>query len=256
MPIKIKVFKAIDEPALTRQIFLKHKHRLAEYNVEVTSVSSEYENDPDTILICAINTLNNEILGSVRIQFHNNVNPLPLVTGLKELDSTITNYIESIAKDCTIAESCGVWCVKAEDVKNLNLSLRLYTLSIALCRYLQIEHCLALVPKHTLRNCLQAGFQFCTSYPEPFHYPSKRFDSYVLRAYPLNHQELKMSTREYSDSFNHKPNFTESLKTNNKTYLIQHEIADSVKNLSLSRSNMSCCNAIQTRHELTQRGTS
>lgn len=238
IPIKIKVFKAIDNPDLTYQVFLKHEYRLAQSNIKLTSLSSEYSTDRDTILICAIDTSKNDILGSIRLQFHNNVNPLPLALGLKELDSTITSYIANIAKNCTVVESCGLWCVRGGDVKNLDLALRLDSLSIALCRYLKIEYCLGLVPKHTLKNCLKAGFQFCSSYPEPFKYPSKKFNSYILRSYPLNPQTLEASTREYSDRFNQNPNFTESLKVNDKGYLIQHEIEDSVKNLSLSCSNM------------------
>ena len=222
--VKIKIFKAVDKPDLTKQIFLQHENRLARSNIKITSLSKEYLSSSDTILICAIDISNNEILGSIRIQFHNNINPLPLEAGIKTFDPTISTYIANLAKNHTVVESCGLWCVKGKVVRNLSIAFRLYTLSIALCRYLKIEYCLGFVPKHTLNSCIKAGFQFCEAYPEAFQYPSKKFSSYVLESHPLENNKLEKNTQVYSDSFNEDPNFTEIVNIDNTDYIIQHEI--------------------------------
>lgn len=220
----IKIFSPIDLPELAQDVFDAHLKRLRELDVVISSASNSWLYSPESICICAIDEPTNLILGAVRLQKYNKDKCLPMQDAISPFDSSINIYIDDLSQNGTVAEGCGLWCIKGTSVtREIQLPQKLYALSIAISKYLKIQYCVAIIPKYTMKAAINAGYQKCPSFPSPFAYPTNRFETYVIESNTAECKSPDSDVLNYMLKIHENPNFTEDLEAEGTTYCIKHE---------------------------------
>lgn len=218
-------FKAIDHPQLAENVHHEHTKRLAEFNITaLTSAKNSWLTNPLVYCICTIDEERNKILGSIRIQITDSIHRLPFEEALDQFDVNIFSKINDLERDGKVAESCGLWCSREPIAQKINLSSRLLCFETMVCKYLNIPHCFALVPNHTLNMCFKAGFKKDTQFSHSFSYPDEEYQSWILYKTPLNmkegDEEIKLRILINDPHLVHKEEFE------NHTVIIKYELLD------------------------------
>ena len=221
--VKIKIFKSIDYKDLSFRVFEEHNKRLEELNISIKSSDSTWISNPNTYCIAAIEECNNRILGATRIQVYDNVHPLPIEEALRPFNIGFNEYIFNWSKNSKIAEGCGLWCIKDEIVTGIKLSLRLYCLSLPVSRIVNINNLIGLCPTHTIKTVIKAGFKYNNTYPEPFHYPSDKYKSYIVEADTFIPDHSEGDHKYYYNKIIEDPNYSEYIEIGQKEVCLQHE---------------------------------
>jgi hypothetical protein len=184
--IKLTAFRAIDYPQMAESICNKHTRRLSEFNIiALCNLENSWLTNPSVYCICAIDEERYKILGAIRIQLSDSINRLPMEIALNQFDINIRGKINNLNRDGTVAESCGLWCSEEPVAKKINLSSKILSFETMVCRYLNIQHCIAFVPNHSLNICLKASFKKDMQFADPFPYPDEKYQSWILYKTPL-----------------------------------------------------------------------
>ena len=107
--IKIRVFRAVDEPATTEKFIEGHMKILKAFGIAmITSANSDWFNDTNTYVIIAESTDGNKVFGGARLQIAGGENILPIEKAISELDVKIHETVRKYEIHGT-AEVCGFW---------------------------------------------------------------------------------------------------------------------------------------------------
>lgn len=110
MPVvRLRAFRAINEPETCMKFIEGHKHVLANFGIEmITSAKNDWVENPGVIVL-VVESLNGEqVFGGMRLQFANGLFPLPIETAVGFMDKNIHTLVNEKAIDVT-GESCGLW---------------------------------------------------------------------------------------------------------------------------------------------------
>lgn len=173
---QIFTFRAIDEPILCAKYSQRHLEALIAYGItNVASNNESWTNHP-YIYCTAIKNLNtNELVGGVRLQLSDGINPLPLETGVGYLDPVLHEKIRNHALTGRVAESCGLWV--NDNLKGMGISRLLMRASISTATQLDLRKIFGVCGWHTLKLFGEMGFVIDRSlgengdfvYPTPNH---------------------------------------------------------------------------------------
>lgn len=107
--VRLRAFRAINEPETCQKFIEGHKHVLANFGIEmITSAKNDWIENPGVIVL-VVESLNGEqVFGGLRLQFANGLFLLPIETAVGYMDKNIHVLVDEKAKDIT-AESCGLW---------------------------------------------------------------------------------------------------------------------------------------------------
>lgn len=107
--VRLRAFRAINEPETCQKFIEGHKHVLANFGIEmITSAKNDWVENPG-VFVLVVESLNGEIVfGGMRLQFANGLFPLPIETAVGYMDKNIHSVINEKAGLVT-GESCGLW---------------------------------------------------------------------------------------------------------------------------------------------------
>lgn len=158
MVIKIRVFRAADEPETSHRFVEGHRKVLEAYGVtKVTSAKEDWVSDRNTYVIIAESGDGERILGGTRVQVRTANLKMPMEDAIAKVDSNIYSYVDAIG-DNNVAEFCGLF--NSKEVAGYGIgSMFLGRVAIAISTQVGIQHLMGLCSPATLRNSFRVGFE-------------------------------------------------------------------------------------------------
>jgi hypothetical protein len=170
--IKIKVFRAIDEPELCQKYLKGHKEVLSVYYgiTPITSDNPGWPDNPEVYVITAESVIDQELLCGIRVNKVGGTQPLPVEVAIGKLDDRIHKLVED-HKERGAGELCGLW--NSRKVAGMGLSFLLTRMGISILNQLNINTMFGICAELTLPMFKGVGFEIEESLGNKgaFNYP-------------------------------------------------------------------------------------
>ncbi len=156
--LKIRTFRAIDDPDSCKIFAEGHAKVLLDYGVtKVTSSSASWFYNPSVYVMIAERMDTEETVGGIRIHIADGVTHLPMEDAISVVDTGVYNLIEQYTAAGT-AELCGLWNSKTTAGLGIG-SFYLMRAGIAAATRLNLKTLFALCAPHTLKISVDKGFE-------------------------------------------------------------------------------------------------
>lgn len=154
--IKIRAFRAIDEPEACVKFAEGHSNVLSAYGVtKVTSANTEWAENPD-VYVCMAETSDGVAAGGVRVHVSNGSVRLPMEVAIGKVEENVYEFMDQRAVNGA-GELCGLW--NSREVAGFGIGTTyLMWAGITLTRQLQLNSLFALCAEHTLKISVEKGF--------------------------------------------------------------------------------------------------
>lgn len=178
--IKIKVFRAVDEPDLCQQYLVGHREVLEVYGIsKITSNNDDWMLNPKVYVITAESTTDQELLCGIRVIKAGGTQSLPVESAIGKMDP----YIYELVKAHEIngaGELCGLW--NSRKVAGKGLSFLLTRMGISILNQLGINTMFGICAELTLPMFKGVGFEIEESLGNKgtFYYPRADLLAYAL----------------------------------------------------------------------------
>lgn len=168
--IKIRAFKATDEPETCAEFLRQHRKLLEDFGIEHVNTNNDtWTSDPDTYLIIATSE-EHGMIGGLRLEVAREGKDLPIVDALRDMDGRIEREVDRWRKN-GCAEICGLW--NAHRFANRGLPTLLGYAAVAVANQIGVNSMVCLIAHYTLRHALRVGFTIMGEVGEEgtFSYP-------------------------------------------------------------------------------------
>lgn len=195
MKLKLKAFRAIDEPLLCEYFLEGHGNVLKDYGVtNITSNTQKWIFNPSVFVIVAIDEDLSEVIGGIRIHFADGIEMLPVEKAIGKIDPNIHEIVNSYLSN-GVGELCALW--NAKKVAGLGISMLLTRAGISITNQIHCAILMGIGSDHTMDMFAKVGFIVDTSLGNggEFIYPNENYIARVLGI--LNSNDLNTA-----DSFN------------------------------------------------------
>jgi hypothetical protein len=203
--IRLRVFRAPDEPETCRKYVEGHTLVLKDYGItNVTSRIPVWLDNPHVFVVIAESTEDNSIVGGIRVQIADGKLPLPIETAIGYLDQKVLDIVEYYRSNGGVGELCGLW--NSKKIAGRGISMTLIRASIAIINQLKFRTLIGICADYSLPMFTQVGFVIDRSMGDngEFAYPNPNYITRVLgilnaetleTAYPYD-KERMLSLRE------------------------------------------------------------
>ncbi|MCX6189230.1 MAG: hypothetical protein NTW54_06470 [Bacteroidetes bacterium] len=192
--IKIRAFRAIDEPQTCHRFLAGHRKVLEEFNLENISTNTPlWIEHANTYVV--IGEYEGELIGGIRVQIADGNFPLPVEDAVGHYDANIHKLVKKYSDDEGVGELCGLWNSRKLP-PNLGITVLLSIAAVSVCNQIKIKHLFAIVAGYTLAGARRLGFEIEKSVGNngEFTYPNSNFVARVLR---MNCLTLTASNAQY-----------------------------------------------------------
>ncbi len=112
MELKIRIYKATDNPEACERFARGHENVLLDYGIKkVTSSGTSWFNDPDVFIVMVESVSGKELYGGARLHIKNKEHLLPIENAISKMDKRIHDLINPELAFKT-GELCGLWNTK------------------------------------------------------------------------------------------------------------------------------------------------
>jgi hypothetical protein len=154
--VKIRAFRAVDEPDACRRFSEGHANVLNAYGVtKVTSANNEWANNPD-VYVCMAESSEGIAYGGVRVHVSNGSILLPMEVAIGKVEDNVYEFINKYAEKGA-AELCGLWNAREAAGFGIGTTYLMWA-GIAIITQLQLNTLFALCAEHTLKISVEKGF--------------------------------------------------------------------------------------------------
>lgn len=155
--IRIRAFRAINEPHTCFIFIKKHHEILKHYGLEIiTSNNNDWANSPNVYVLVAELITTGEMIGGARIHIANEHERLPIEAAVYHMDPKIVDLIKKYSIQGGVGEVCGLW--NSLKYKRFGLGKKLARSAIAVVNQINITSLMAIVGRATLQTCRNIGF--------------------------------------------------------------------------------------------------
>jgi hypothetical protein len=196
--IKIKVFRAVDEPELCQRYLTGHREVLSIYYgiTQITSDNPEWPNNPEVYVITAESAYDHELLCGIRVNKVGGTQPLPVEVAIGKLDPGIYDLVKEHAANGA-GELCGLW--NSRKVAGQGLSFLLTRMGISILNQLEINTMFGICAELTLPMFEGVGFEIEKSLGNngSFNYPKSDLLAFsLIMKDPITLSKASVSERE------------------------------------------------------------
>ena len=204
----IKAFRAVDEPEMCQMFIDGHERVLASIGVKkVTSAGYEWTLNPASFVVLCVNKEQTKALGGARVHVSGGNQPLPLISGVEDIDPTISSKVDEKKPDGT-AELCGLW--NSLEVAGMGIgAIYVVRAAVALIDQLGIKSCFALCSPQGAKISMRFGYQIREDLGNDglFYYPKEDLvatmvflpDAISLETTPEKERKKILELRENSN---------------------------------------------------------
>jgi len=178
---EIFAFRAVDEPDLCDKYIVGHIKVLTDFGVtNITSNNNTWRFNPHVYCLGLINPKTQELLGGIRIQLADGVNPLPVEDAIGYMDNTVYDMVKSYANNGGVGELSGLWV--DNKLKGLGMGPYLVRASIASSNQLNFKTMTGICAKYSLQMFNNVGFVIDYSFGSNggFPYPNDKYITHVV----------------------------------------------------------------------------
>lgn len=172
--IRIRVFRATDEPETCEKFIEGHIRVLKAFNITmITSAKAEWTADPDTYVLVAEDTETGKVLGGARVQVAGGKYLLPIETAVGKIDKSIYSVIKEYSKEGT-GELCGLW--NSREIAGMGIgSTFLIRTAVCIALQLNLKTLFALCAPYIVEIATKTGFHIATFLGNngEFYYPKE-----------------------------------------------------------------------------------
>ncbi|AMS26338.1 hypothetical protein AEM51_04185 [Bacteroidetes bacterium UKL13-3] len=206
--IKLRAFRAIDEPNTCHKYVEGHTVVLKDYGVtNVTSHTPVWIDNPHVYVVVAEETETSEIVGGIRVQIADGVLPLPIETAIGHMDQKVLDIVSYYKENGGVGELCGLW--NSKSVAGKGISMILTRASIAIITQLRFRTLMGICADYTLPMFTQVGFVIDNTMGinGEFAYPNPNYITRVLgilnaetleTAYPYDKERMLTLRQDFS----------------------------------------------------------
>jgi hypothetical protein len=194
--IVIRAFRAIDEPETCLNYAREHRRVLEGFNLgNISTNKNSWAYDPNTYVIIALSEKTGNMLGGIRIQIADKLNPLPVEEAVKDFDPKIVQLVANYRENGGTAELCGLWNSR-EEAPQMGITLMLVLAGLSISNQLPITSIFTIVASYTLKIALQVGYKIEKSVGNngEFIYPNSNF---IARVLIMNPNTLEHTYQNY-----------------------------------------------------------
>lgn len=170
--VRLRVFRAIDEPDTCEKYMLGHKKVLVNFGIEmIGTAQAEWTSNPDVFVIIVESLDRTNVYGGARIHIAGGCQTLPIEDATGILDSSIYELVRSIGK-FGAAEGCALW--NSREIAGYGIgSIFLSRAGIAIASMLGLKRLLALCAPYTVTLAEKMGYRIETHLGKEgtFYYP-------------------------------------------------------------------------------------
>lgn len=185
MSFKITSFQPIHFPELSSKYTEGHRRVLSDFGIENISTNNDaWKQDPSVHAIVAISTIDNSIVGGIRIHYKNSRTSLPLKLALNYLDPKIQEWLNKDSQE-EIAEICGLW--NSKKVFGKGLSFFLTRAAVAYVRRNNLTKVVGLAAPYTREMSESVGFRVVSELGSngTYNYPNEKHLASVMEIIDL-----------------------------------------------------------------------
>ncbi|MBC7425952.1 MAG: hypothetical protein H7321_05400 [Bacteroidia bacterium] len=184
--ISFKAFRAIDNPENCQQFIEGHRRVLEGFNLtNISTNKPTWPKNPNIYVITAKSDNSEHLLGGIRIQIADGINPLPVEDAVGHFDKNIFNMVKQYSDNGGTCELCGLWNSR-EEAPNMGITFLLVIAGMSIVNQLPVTSMFTIVAAYTLRMATRIGFQVETSLGNDgtFIYPNSNYVARVLSQNP------------------------------------------------------------------------
>ncbi|MBC7775362.1 MAG: Rv1355c family protein [Phycisphaerae bacterium] len=155
--IRIRAFRATDEPATCHRYFEGHRQRLKGYGIEkLSSLGIDWCNNPHCTVIVA-EAENGRLLGGVRLEKSSQKFQMPIEKAVAAMDHRIEKLVRRHRMRGGIGELCGLWV--SEEAQGTGLKLALNAYGLAIYEQVGVGTLAGFSSPHMLSFCEKVGWR-------------------------------------------------------------------------------------------------
>lgn len=170
--VKLRAFKAIDDPETCKKFLKGHGEILTNIGVnKVTSSQASWVENPGTYVLVVEDIDSHEVLGGARIDTSYGNQRLPIASATADMDPKILGLIEKEAKQGT-GEICGLW--NSRKVAGMGFGSHYLTrAAVALSALVEVKSLFALAAPYTISIAKYFGYKiiYDVGNDGTFYYP-------------------------------------------------------------------------------------
>lgn len=194
MKLRVRAFKATENRELCEKYLEGHVQVLMNYGITNITTNNRDWMNWDTVYCVIAEKEDGTVVGGVRTQIADGVNPLPVEKAVGKMDPNIHVIVKNLLKD-GVGELCALW--NAKEVAGIGLSIMLVRAGISALNQINCHTLMGICADYTLKMFKKVGFVVDTSLGKggEFIYPNENYVARVLGI--LNANDL--STAEEYD---------------------------------------------------------
>jgi hypothetical protein len=170
--VRLRAFRAIDDPASCELFVEGHKRVLTSIGVEkVTSSNNEWMNNPAAFVMIVESLDKKYIYGGARIHVAGGSEPLPIEEATGHMDPKIYDLVWQFARKGT-GEGCGLW--NSREIAGYGIgSIFLTRVGVAMSTQIGLDSLFGLCAPYTVKMAQSVGYEIEESVGNKgtFYYP-------------------------------------------------------------------------------------
>lgn len=170
--VRLRAFRAIDDPESCRLFLEGHEHVLTSIGVtKVTSSKDEWTRNPAAFVLIVESLDRSKVYGGARIHVAGGTQPLPIEQATGAMDDTVFDLVYQYAQEGT-GEGCGLW--NSREISGYGIgSIFLTRAGVAIAPQIGIKSLFALCAPYTVKLSESVGYRQETSIGNngTFYYP-------------------------------------------------------------------------------------
>lgn len=193
LALKLRAFQAIKDQKLSERFLEGHRQVLRDYGItNITTNTDNWMFNPSIYAVVAENE-EGELVGGIRVQMANGVNPLPVEKAIGHMDPRIYDVIRKYS-DEGVGELNALW--NAKSVAGYGISLLMTRAGISIVNQVNCNILVGICADYTLKMFRKVGFVVDDSLGDHgnFVYPNENYIARVLGI--LNAKNMETAEQE------------------------------------------------------------
>ncbi|MGE0562564.1 MAG: GNAT family N-acetyltransferase [Flavobacteriales bacterium] len=179
--LKVRGFRAFDEPFLCEKYLKGHIKVLTDYNItNITSNNNLWMKNPNIYCLIVEENETNEMVGGIRIQLADGILPLPVEVAVGHMDKRIYDMVNQYAINGGIGELSGLWIDNR--LRGLGVGVYMVRAAIASSSQLNFKTMTGICGDVTLKMFNDVGFVIDNTIGDNghFHYPNEELIAHLV----------------------------------------------------------------------------
>lgn len=156
--VRLRAFRAIDEPETCHKFMLGHMQVLKNFGIEmITSAKDEWFSNPDVFVFIVESLDRTKVFGGARIHVAGGYQPLPMEDATGSMDPSVYGLIRNLGQR-GVAEGCGLW--NSREIAGYGIgSIFLSRAGVVIASQLGIGSAFALCAPYTVALAEKIGYR-------------------------------------------------------------------------------------------------